>query len=271
MPLKIRIRPEIAIIFLLLSCAEGEKREKIDYKIFVEVDTVKFGELRRSFKAWCIVKPSKVVAIVSDVDGIVRKINFKPGEYIREGDTFAEIYRGPVYKSLPIISSSGGVLDGVFVEEGSPVKAGTVLGVISRGRREVEIYIPLKMRKMVKVGGEFLLNGKVGKINYISNVPADSILSFVARGNLEGAVEVGIYTCNVILEKRKDVHFVRSSAILGDTLVYKVVGDRVKAVKVKRIFEDDEGNVAIESELRRGDTVVVLGGEMLREGSRVAF
>jgi hypothetical protein len=40
---------------------------------------------------------------------------------------------------------------------------------------------------------------------------------------------------------------------------------------VKRIFEDDEGNIAIESELRRGDTVVVLGGEMLREGSRVAF
>ena len=271
MSIKVRIRPEIIAIFLFFSCSGGEEIERIDYKIFVEIDTVKFGELKRTFKAWCVVRPSNVIAIVSDVEGVVKKVNFRPGENVKIGDTFAEIYRGPVYRTIPVISSSGGVVDGIFVEEGSPVKVGTVLGVISSGGREVDIYIPLRMRNKVKVGGEFFLGEKRGKISYLSNLPNDSILAFLAKGKIGVGVETGIYTCDVVLEKRYEVTFVRSSAILWDSLVYKVVGDRVKAVKVKKIFEDDNGNVAIESELKRGDTVVVLGGEMLKDGSKVAF
>ncbi len=271
MPIEVRIITKVVFLFLLISCSRNTEGDKIDYKIFVEIDTVKFGDLKRTFKAWCIARPSKVISVVSHVEGVIKKINFKPGEYVKKGDTFAEIYRGPIYKEVPVILSSDGILDGIFVDEGSPVRVGTVLGLISRGGKEVDIYIPLRMRKNVRVGSEFFLGNKMGKINFISNVPNDSILSFLAKGKIQGDVETGIYTCDVVLERVNGVHFVRSSAILGDTLVYRVIGDRVRAVRVRRIFEDDEGNVAILSDLKRGDTVVVLGGEMLKDGSRVTF
>lgn len=272
MPFKVRIRGEIILsFFLILSCSKPFEKERINYKVFVEIDTVKFGELRKTFKVWCYVKPTNVINIVSDVNGIIDKVYIFPGQWIKKGDTIAKVYRGPVYEEIPIISPSAGKVENVFINDGSPVYAGSVIGIISKGGNEVVLYIPLRYRKAVKRGTKFLLENNEGKILYVSNIPNDSILSYVAKGKVNTNIDPGAYLCEVIKDEMHRVLYIRKTALIGDSIIFKVSGNKVRSRRVKPIFEDDRGNVAVVSDLKVGDTVVVLGGEMLSDTVEVVY
>jgi len=272
MSFKVRVRREIITsLFLILSCSKPSEIERINYRVFVEVDTVKFGILKKTFKVWCYAKPTNVISIVSDVEGIINKVYIIPGQWIKKGDTMAKVYKGPIYKEIPIISPSSGRVEDVFISEGSPVNVGSIIGIISGGGNEVVLYIPLNYRKAVKGGTKFLLDNKEGKILYISNIPNDSILSYVAKGRVNTYIYPGAYLCDVIKEETDKVLYVKKSAIIGDSVIFKVSGNKVKSIRVKPIFEDDNGNVAVLSDLKVGSSVVVLGGEMLSDTMEVVY
>ncbi len=271
MPIKVRIRFKVALLLpFLIFCTKAGENLEIRRKIFVKVDTVKFGKLRKTSKVWCMVKPSDVFFVVSDVEGVVSHIFYRDGDFVKKGDTLARIYRGPNFTYIPVISPENGRLEKLEVEKGSPVGKGTVIAVLSKGGLKVDLFIPLKIYRSIHPYGEFLLNGSKGIITYVSRLPEENPLSYKAEGKISGYVQPGPYICEVVLESSDSVMYVPEKSI-RDSFIFVVRGGKVIKTKVKPVFSDGKGNIGIVSGVDRGDTIVVLGVEMLEDTSEVVF
>lgn len=272
MSFKIRNGFKVAFFILLLFCNRGNNiDEKKFYKsVFVEVDTVRFGRLEHRVKVWCSVEPSKVFYIVSDISGVVDELRIKVGDYVKKGDTVAMVYRGPHYSRIPIISFGEGRVERLDVEEGSPVNTGSIIAIVSGGGSNVKIFVPLSLKDSIKSGSIYRIGEYVGRIISISNIPDKEILSYIAWGTSIPSLKVGPYICELVVSSFDSSLYIPSKAIKDD-YVFKIKGYKAYKVKVKPLFEDDFGNTAIKGDLKVGDTIVVLGIEMLKDTSDVIF
>ncbi len=272
MSIKIRNRVKVVLFILLLFCNKGNQvySGKFYKSVFVEVDTVKFGRLERRAKVWCIVEPSRIFYIVSDVSGIIDELDIKVGDYVKKGDTVAKVYRGPHYSLIPIISFGEGRVERLEVGEGSPVNIGSTIAVVSGGGSKVKIFVPLSLKDSIKRGSVYRIGEYVGRIIRISNIPDKEILSYIAWGTSIPSLKIGPYMCELVVSSFDSSLYIPSKAI-KDNYVFKINGHKAHKVKVKPLFKDDFGNTAIKGDLKVGDTIVVLGIEMLKDTSNVIF
>jgi len=269
MPLKVRVS---GVVFLtLLSCVGKVEGDKSDYRVFVRIDTVKVANLSRTVPVWCRVKERGSFTVVSDVVGAVESILKREGAYVRKGDTLMYVLRGPTYGKAPIISPTDGRIDLITVSVGDPVAAGTPVAFLSRGGGKIlEMVVPMAYRGRVRVGMPVEYESKRGKITVISGIPVREVGGYVARAEVPSVKEGSMGICRIVYEEKGPLKVIPSVSVYRGK-VFRVMGGRVHSVPVRVVFEDDRGNVGVDGDLKRGDTVVVLGMESLRDGDRVLF
>ncbi len=246
-------------------------KESEGYSVFVRIDTVRLERLERDVPVWCRAKGEGNFTVVSDVTGVVDRIVKREGERVRRGDTLLYVYRGPSFGEAPILSPASGRIAMVITSVGSPVAVGTPVALISgRGGVEVEMVIPESRIEDVEVGMPVLFHGKRGRLEVLSRVPVREIGGYPAKARIPGVRNGEMGVCRVIYEESDPMTVVPASAVY-DGKIFVVRGGRAESVPVRVLFNDGKGNVGVSGELRRGDTVVVLGMESLTDGDRVVF
>lgn len=248
-----------------------EEAKRGEYRVFVRIDTVRVERLERDVPVWCRAKGEGDYTLVSDVAGVVGRILKGEGDRVRKGDTLLYLYRGPAYGEAPVLAPLDGRLSLLLVSQGDPVGVGTPLALVSRGGRTVvEMVVPMLYRGKVERGMPVEYDGKRGRLRVVSDLPLREVGGYPAKATIPGIEPGEMGICRIIYRETPPLKVVPASAVYGGK-VFKVVGGRAKAVAVEVVFEDGKGKVGIEGDLKRGDTVVVLGMESLKDGDRVVF
>jgi len=259
------------ILLTLLSCKGEGVEPPRGYRVFVRIDTVRLEKLERDIPVWCRSRGRGDFTVVSDVPGVVSRVVKREGDRVRRGDTLLYVYRGPSFGEAPILSPAGGRVALITASVGSPVATGTPVALISGGKGvEVEMVIPNGRIGEVRVGAPVLFDGKRGRLEVLSRVPVREVGGYPSKAKVPGVRDGEMGICRVIYEESAPMTVVPSSAVYGGR-VFVVKGGRAKSVPVKVLFDDSKGHVGISGDLQRGDTVVVLGMESLKDGDRVVF
>lgn len=259
------------ILLTLLSCRGREVKGGEEYRVFVRIDTVSLERLERDVPVWCRARGEGDFTVVSDVAGVVSRIVRREGEWVSRGDTILYVYRGPSFGEAPILSPANGRIAIITTAVGNPVAAGTPVALVSgRGGIAVEMVIPGGKIGIVRPGMTVLFDGRRGRLEVLSRVPVRELGGYPARAKLPGVRDGEMGVCRVIYEESPSMTVVPSSAVYNGR-VFVVRKGRARSVPVKVLFDDGKGHVGVEGALHRGDTVVVLGMESLRDGDRVVF
>ena len=268
----------------------GGKTDKSKYKeepIPVKVMTVKTEDLDKALEYVGNIQGEDEAQVYPKVSGkIIEKVN-REGDHVVKGGVIAYIDRDEVglkFEKAPVESPLTGVVGRVYVDIGSTVNTTTPIALIANlDRAEIDLDIPEKYLPKISLGQDadimvdaypnekFL--GKVTMISPIVDLQTRAAPIEIKINNADHRLQSGMFAkVKLVIEEQKNVPVIFKEAIIGrgsNTYVYVVNGNRAFLKNV--ILGIRQGPYyGIESGLKTGDSVVIVGQQGLRDGSLVA-
>jgi len=287
-----RVYSYLLIIFLAATFVAGcgTKTDISKYKeepIPVKVMTVKAEDLDKALEYVGNIQGEDEAEVYPKVSGkIIEKVN-REGDHVSKGDVIAYIDRDEVglkFEKAPIESPLTGVVGRVYVDIGSSVNTTTPIAlVVNLDRAEIRLDIPEKYLPKISLGQDadimvdaypnekFL--GKVTMISPIVDLQTRAAPIEIRINNIDHRLQSGMFAkVKLVIEEQKDVPVILKEAIIGrgkNTYVYIVNGNRAFLKNV--ILGLRQGPYyGVESGLKVGDSVVIVGQQRLRDGCLVA-
>jgi len=228
-----------------------------------------------------------VVSIFSNVPGKVKTVLVREGDAVKKGQLLAQVDRseaGLTYALAPVESTIDGVINKAFVEVGASITpVSPLFQVIDIGEVEVTTQIPERYVPRVKVG----MRAEVSLISY----PGKTFRSAVSKlapvvdpltrtrearifmENRDHALKPGMFgEIRIIMREQRNAVVIPSSALVDrdDRSIVFLVGDDGKAVELELAVDIVEGErLSVDSGIKPGDRVVVLGQQNLNGGDKV--
>lgn len=272
----------IGIFLILISCREkGEslKREKV---IPVTVTTPFERNIVKEIVFTADIEGNPDVYVYPEIPGYFLKYEVKEGERVEKDEIIAYIERripGMEYKPIPVKSPISGYVSELLRENGEFVNQTKPVARVARYENLfATLSLPGKYAEKIKKGERadiFLEDGRktYGNVEWISKTldPFTKTIKVKILFKNPGGVYPGM-VCEVKLpiEKKNGVLSVERDAILGDVIKYVFVkeGNVAKKKIIKTGIENEEYVEIIEG-LDKGDTVILKGNRILKEGMRI--
>lgn len=282
------------IFVLLLSLAAfgygcGPAKERAKYKeesIPVKVMTVKNRDLDKALEYVGNIQGEDEAVVYPKVSGkIIEKVR-EEGTPVVKGDIIAYIDRDEVglkFEKAPIESPLTGVVGRVYVDIGSTVNTQTPVALVANiERAEINLDVPEKYLPKISLGQSADITvdaypydkfiGKVTRISPIVDLQTRSAPIEIMIDNRDYRLQSGMFAkVKLVIEEQKDVPVILKEAVIGrnkDTYVYIVENKRAFLKKV--ILGIRQGPYyGVESGLKKGDKVVIMGQQRLRDGCLV--
>jgi membrane fusion protein (multidrug efflux system) len=227
------------------------------------------------------------VSIFSNVPGKVKTVLVREGDSVKKGEALAQVDRseaGLTYALAPVESTIDGVVNKAFVEAGASITPAVPLfQVIDIDEIEVRTQIPERYVSRVNagMGAEVRLISYPGRI-FRSTVnklaPAMDPMTRTREArifveNRDHALKPGMFgEIRIIMNEKRGAVTIPSSAVVdrdGRSLVY-LVGADGNAVELEPSIGIVEGErLSVNSGVKPGDQVVVIGQQNLNNGDKV--
>jgi membrane fusion protein (multidrug efflux system) len=227
------------------------------------------------------------VNIFSNVPGKVKTVLVKEGDSVKKGEALAQVDRseaGLNYALAPVESTIDGVVNKAFVEAGASITPAVPLfQVIDIDEVEVRTQIPERFVSRIKVG----MGTEVSLISYPGKTFRSTVTKLapamdpmtrtrearILMENSDHSLKPGMFgEIRIIMNERRGSVIIPSSAVVdrdGRSIVF-LVGDDGKAVELEPSIGIVEGErLSVNSGVKPGDRVVVIGQQNLNNGDKV--
>jgi RND family efflux transporter MFP subunit len=228
------------------------------------------------------------VNIFSSVPGKVKNVLVKEGDLVKKGQILTQVDRseaGLTYALAPVESTIDGVVNKAFVEVGASISPATPLfQVIDIDEVEVRTQIPERYVPRIKIG----MRAEVSLISYPGRIFRSTITKLapvvdpltrtrearILVPNSEHTLKPGMFgEIRIVMRELREAVVIPSSAVVdkeGRSLVF-LVGDDGKAREFEPTIDIVEGErMSVDSGVKPGDRVVVIGQQNLNDGDAVS-
>ena len=267
----------------------GADKGKAKYKeepIPVKVMTVKPQDLDKALEYAGNIQGEDEAQVYPKVSGkIIEKVN-REGDLVSKGDAIAYIDRDEVglkFEKAPVESPLTGVVGRLYVDIGSSVNTTTPVALIANlDKVEIHLDIPEKYLPKISLGQDADITvdaypnekflGKVTMISPILDLQTRAAPIEIKIKNSDHRLQSGMFAkVKLVIDEQKKVPVILKEAIIGrgaNTYVYIVDGKRAFLKNV--ILGIRQGPYyGVESGVKIGDRVVIVGQQGLRDGCLV--
>jgi len=267
----------------------GANKDKAKYKeesIPVKVMKVKAQDLDRALEYVGNIQGEDEAQVFPKVSGkIIEKVK-REGDPVSKGDVIAYIDRDEVglkFEKAPVESPLTGVVGRVYIDIGSSVNTQTPVALVANlDRAEIHLDIPEKYLPKISLaqGADITVDaypnekflGKVTMISPIVDLQTRAAPIEIKIQNKDHRLQSGMFAkVKLVIEEQKNVPVILKEAIIGrgaNTYVYVVDGKRAFLKNV--ILGLRQGPYyGVESGVKIGDRVVIVGQQRLRDGCLV--
>ncbi len=259
----------------------------------VVVEEVTNGEIEKTLKYTGSLETEDEVEVIPKISGRLIAVKVEEGDVVRKGQTLAIIdpeITGQRFEPFAVTAPIAGKVAHVYLDPGAFVMQGQpILRIIDDRIVKVRIGILERDYNLVKEGMTArvrldALPGKVfsAKITNLSPVvdPRTGMASAeIKLDNKDGKLKAGMFArVEVIADIHRNAVLMPTAATLSEivpardstvvTTVYVVEGDEARARTV-RLGLRSRGYFEVLEGLKPGEQVVVLGQNLLRDGTKV--
>jgi len=272
---------------LITGC--GANKDKVKYKeepIPVKVMRVKAQDLDKALEYVGNIQGEDEAQVFPKVSGkIIEKVK-REGDPVSKGDVIAYIDRDEVglkFEKAPVESPLTGIVGRVYVDIGSSVNMQTPVALVANlDRAEIHLDIPEKYLPKISLAQDADITvdaypnekflGKVTMISPIVDLQTRAAPIEIKIENRDHRLQSGMFAkVKLVIEEQKNVPVILKEAIIGrgaNTYVYIVDGKRAFLKNV--ILGLRQGPYyGVESGVKIGDRVVIVGQQRLRDGCLV--
>ena len=267
----------------------GANKDKAKYKeepIPVKVMIVEAQDLDKALEYVGNIQGEDEAQVFPKVSGkIIEKVK-REGDPVSKGDVIAYVDRDEVglkFEKAPVESPLTGVVGRLYVDIGSSVNIETPVALVANlDRAEIHLDIPEKYLPKISLAQsaditvdaypdeQFL--GKVTMISPIVDLQTRAAPIEIRIKNHDHRLQSGMFAkVKLVIEEQKNVPVILKEAIIGrgmNTYVYIVDGKRAFLKNV--ILGIRQGPYyGVESGVKTGDSVVIVGQQRLRDGCLV--
>jgi multidrug efflux pump subunit AcrA (membrane-fusion protein) len=267
----------------------GASKDKAVYKedpIPVKVMVVKTQDLDNALEYVGNIQGEDEAHVYPKVSGkIIEKVK-REGDHVSKGDVIAYIDRDEVglkFEKAPVESPLTGVVGRVYVDIGSSVNTTTPIALVANlDKAEIHLDIPEKYLPKISLGQDADITvdaypnekflGKVTMISPIVDLQTRAAPIEIRIVNRDHRLQSGMFAkVKLVIEEQKAVPVIMKEAIIGrgaNTYVYVVDGKRAFLKNV--ILGLRQGPYyGVDSGVKAGDRVVIVGQQRLRDGCLV--
>ena len=264
----------------------NQSDESMTYSVLAETITPMDMQNYLKFNGDVIAETS--VDIYPDVSGKLTKLYVSLGDYVRKGDTIAEVdpsLPGQVYSKNPVISTINGTITDLPHDVGDTISSSQELiaTVGDLGDLELDCFISEKYMADIELGQTAeisfesypnqVFTGSVVEISPVLDRNSRTLEIKLSLNNKNGMVKSGMFgSIKLITEVKENALTVPEESLLSGndgSFVYTVSdSNSAKMTMVKTGLELD-GRVEILDGLSKGDKVIYRGQSMLQDGSSV--
>lgn len=260
--------------------------EELDTSIPVAVHIARDGKVDESLLLFGDIVPNTEVNIFSTVPGKVKDIAVKEGDPVEKGSVLGFIDRseaGLTFAPTPLESTIKGVVKEILVEDGAYITPQVPLfQIINMDYVEAVVHIPEKDIYKIRKGltaeirvvsfPDRTFSGRVDRLSPVVDPLSRTLEARIRINNRKHTLKPGMFgNVKIVVRSKSDVVVIPFSSILvreGKNIVFLVEGDR--AVQVEPGFDIREGSmISVESGVKPGDRVVVVGQHNLNNGDTV--
>ncbi len=260
--------------------------EELDTSIPVAVHIARDGKVDESLLLFGDIVPNTEVNIFSTVPGKVKDIAVKEGDPVEKGSVLGFIDRseaGLTFAPTPLESTIKGVVKEILVEDGAYITPQVPLfQIINMDYVEAVVHIPEKDIYKIRKGltaeirvvsfPDRTFSGRVDRLSPVVDPLSRTLEARIRINNRKHTLKPGMFgNVKIVVRSKSDVVVIPFSSILvreGKNIVFLVEGD--KAVQVEPGFDIREGSmISVESGVKPGDRVVVVGQHNLNNGDTV--
>ncbi len=275
-----RVKSKIA------SSSKEENVEKIEVKVPVRVMEVNLSDIENALDYVGDIEAKNMAEVFPKVDGKIINELKKEGDSVKKGDAIFYIDRDEIgfeYEKAPVESPIAGIIGDILVDVGDHVSPSVQVAVVA-DMDEVEIkldipevYFPeLTVGQKAKVTADAypgrVFMGAVTKISPIIDTSTRAASVTIGIDNAAHDLKPGMYArIKLVLKRFEDVPVILKEAISGkepNTYVY-VVKDGIANKRNIKLGYREGSYFQVKEGLSRGEKVVIMGQQLLREGRAV--
>ena len=275
------------ISVLVTGC--GANKDEAKYKeepIPVKVMDVKVQDMNKALEYVGNILGEDEAQVFPKVSGKIIEKMKREGDSVSKGDVIAYIDRDEVglkFEKAPVESPLTGIVGRVYVDIGSSVNTQTPVALVANiDRAEIHLDIPEKYLPKISLAQyaditvdaypnqKFL--GKVTMISPMVDLQTRAAPIEIRIENRDHRLQSGMFAkVKLVIEEQKNRPVILKEAIIGrgaNTYVYVVDGKRAFLKNV--ILGIRQGPYyGVESGVKAGDKVVIVGQQRLRDGCLV--
>ena len=277
----------LSFIFLIYGCQKQEAVKEAGPQVVpVKVAMVELKDIYKTLEYVGDIKALEEAVVYPKVSGkIIEKVK-EDGAEVEKGDAIFYIDRDEIglkFEKAPVESPIDGVVGRIYVDIGANVTTQTPVSlVISMNKVTIALNVPEKYVASVSVGQKARIyvdaysskefEGIVTKISPVLDMETRSMPVEITIENKEHLLRSGMFArVSLIIDEEKQVPLILKESIMGkgdDTYVYIVENNKALMRKVRLGIKQNEYFQAKEG-VSRGDFVVIMGQQRLKDGSSV--
>ncbi len=216
---------------------------------------------------------------------VIQKVK-QDGDQVEKGDVIAYIDRdevGLMFEQAPVESPLRGIVGRVYVDKGMSVTPQTPIAlIVAMDSAKVDLDIPEVYLPKVYVGQDALITvdaypdkkfpGKITKISPVVSLDNRAAPVEIVADNADHLLKPGMFAkVTLTIETHKNVLAILKESVIGrdtETYVYVVENNNAVLKKVSLGLRQ-EAYYEVLGGLKKGDLVVIVGQQRLRENTPV--
>jgi multidrug efflux pump subunit AcrA (membrane-fusion protein) len=265
--------------------AAGGSAEK--FSVPVAVHTASSGPARETLLLYGSVVAQKEVSIFATVPGKVRQVRVQEGDRVGRDQVLADIDRdqaGLKFANVEVTSTIDGIVKSVLTEVGSTASpAAPLFQIVDMDVVELVVNVPEKMIGRLRVGlpveiaavpyPNRLFYGAVSRLNPVLDPASRTLEARVRVDNPTHLLKPGMFAeARIVLRQEKQIVRIPLAALLdrdGREVVFLVADASAHLANPTVAFLEGD-YAAIESGIKPGDKVVLVGQQNLNDGDEVS-
>jgi multidrug efflux pump subunit AcrA (membrane-fusion protein) len=257
------------------------------FAVPVAVAAASSGPARETLLLYGSVYARKEVGIFSTVNGKLKELRVQAGDRVARDQVLAVIDRaqaGLKFADAEVTSTIDGVVKSVLTEVGATVSpTAPLFQVADVDSLEVAVNVPEKRLARLRVGLPAEISvlaypnrsfyGAVSRLDPALDPVSRTLEARIRVDNASQALKPGMFAqVRLLLRQESRIVRIPLASLVdrdGEQVAFVVEGGRARQVTVLTAFVQED-SVAVESGVKDGDQVVVVGQQNLNDGDEVA-
>lgn len=280
----------VFIVFFIFATFGCQKKEPVKtetpHAVPVKVARVELQDISKTLDYIGNIKAQDEAMVYPKVSGkIIEKVK-EDGAVVDKGDTIAYIDRDEVglkFEKAPVTSPLKGIVGRFNADIGSNVTPQTAVAlVVDMDKVKIDLDIPEKYLADVSLGQkadiyvdaypEEKFSGDVTKISPVIDLVTRTMPVEIIIENKDHRLKSGMFAkVSLVIKEIKDAVLVLKEAVMGkepDLYVY-IVENGKAILKSIELGIRQNGLFEVKKGLSKGDTVVIMGQQRLKDGVEV--